>query len=122
MSYGVGRRGSSDLVWLWCRPAAAAPIRPLAWEPPYATGAALKKKKKSLTAAAGVTAEVRVPYLAQCGGLKDPVLQQLWHRCDLCHRCSSDSISRLGTSMTQVRPFEKKKRSSLHGSVINEPD
>ena len=31
------------LLWLWCRPAAIAPIRPLAWEPPYATGAALKK-------------------------------------------------------------------------------
>ena len=25
------------LLWLWCRPAAVAPIRPLAWEPPYAT-------------------------------------------------------------------------------------
>ena len=37
-----------DLVlpWLWCRPAAAAPIRPLAWEPPYAAGAALKRQKK----------------------------------------------------------------------------
>ena len=32
------------LVWLWRRSAAAAPIRPLAWEPPYATGAALKKQ------------------------------------------------------------------------------
>ena len=30
---------------LWCRRAAAAPVRPLAWEPPCATGAALKKKK-----------------------------------------------------------------------------
>jgi len=29
----------------WCRPAATALIRPLAWEPPYATGAALRKKK-----------------------------------------------------------------------------
>ena len=28
------------LLWLWCRPAATAPIRPLAWEPPYAVGAA----------------------------------------------------------------------------------
>ena len=37
------------LLWLWCRPAAAAPIRPLAWEPPYATGAALKKKKTKNT-------------------------------------------------------------------------
>ena len=30
------------MPWLWCRLAAAAPIRPLAWEPPYAKGAALK--------------------------------------------------------------------------------
>ena len=29
------------LLWLWCRLAAVAPIRPLAWEPPYAVGAAL---------------------------------------------------------------------------------
>ena len=50
----VGHRRSSDpeLLWLWCRPAATDPIRPLAWEPPYAMGAALentkrqKKKKK----------------------------------------------------------------------------
>ena len=30
------------LLWLWCRTAATAPIGPLAWEPPYAVGAALK--------------------------------------------------------------------------------
>ena len=28
-----------------CRPAATALIRPLAWEPPYALGAALKSQK-----------------------------------------------------------------------------
>ena len=33
------------LLWLWRRPTATAPIRPLAWEPPYATGAALKGQK-----------------------------------------------------------------------------
>ena len=33
------------LLWLWCRPAAVAPIRPLAWEAPYAVGAALKTQK-----------------------------------------------------------------------------
>ena len=33
------------LLWLWYRPAAAALIRPLAWELPYATGVALKGKK-----------------------------------------------------------------------------
>ena len=34
------------MLWLWCRPAATAPMRPLAWEPPYAAGAALEKKRK----------------------------------------------------------------------------
>ena len=34
------------MLWLWCRPAAAAPTGPLAWEFPYATGAAIKKKKE----------------------------------------------------------------------------
>ena len=48
MSCGVGRRWGSDLafLWLWHRPAATAPIRPLAWVPPYAVGAALQRKKK----------------------------------------------------------------------------
>ena len=32
-----------ELLWLWCRPAATAPIRLLAWESPYAEDAALKK-------------------------------------------------------------------------------
>ena len=39
------------LLWPWCRPVATAPIGPLAWEPPYAAGAALemakRQKKKS---------------------------------------------------------------------------
>ena len=34
------------LLWLWCRPAATAPILPLAWEPPYATGVAPERQKK----------------------------------------------------------------------------
>ena len=43
MSCGVGCRHGSDptLLWLWCRLVATALIGPLAWEPPYATGAAL---------------------------------------------------------------------------------
>ena len=47
MGYGVGRRRGSDLalLWLWCKLAATAPIHPLAWEPPYAVGAALKGQK-----------------------------------------------------------------------------
>ena len=41
MSCGVGRRRGLDpaLLWRWHRLAATAPIRPLAWEPPYAAGA-----------------------------------------------------------------------------------
>ena len=48
VSCGVGRRCGSDLAlpWLWCRPASAALIRPLAWELPYASGAAIKEKRK----------------------------------------------------------------------------
>ena len=34
------------LLCLWCRPASAAPIRPLAWELPYTTALKRKKKKK----------------------------------------------------------------------------
>ena len=48
MSCGIGHRRGSNLVWLWLwqRPAAVAPIQPLAGELPYAMGAALKKTKK----------------------------------------------------------------------------
>ena len=47
-SHGIGQRSDSDLVflWLWLRSAAVGPIRPLAWELPYATGEAVKRKKK----------------------------------------------------------------------------
>ena len=42
--------GLSVFLWLWHRPAAAAPIQPLVWELPYAADASLerqgKKKKK----------------------------------------------------------------------------
>ena len=34
------------LLWLWCRPAAATSIWPLAWELPYGAGEALKAKTK----------------------------------------------------------------------------
>ena len=45
----MGRRQGLDpaLLWFWRRPVATAPIRPIAWEPPYAPGAALEKGKKT---------------------------------------------------------------------------
>ena len=39
------------LLWLWCRPAALALIRPLAWKSPYAVGVAqemAKRQKKKI--------------------------------------------------------------------------
>ena len=36
------------LLWLWHRPAVVVLIQPLAWEPPYVSGAALKKKLLNL--------------------------------------------------------------------------
>ena len=55
MSCGVGRRLSSDplLQWLWWRLASEALTRPLAWEPPYAAGAALKESQKKKGNAGG---------------------------------------------------------------------
>ena len=45
---GVGYLRGSDpaLLWLWRGPVAAALIQPLAWEPPYAAGAAQETAKK----------------------------------------------------------------------------
>ena len=47
MSCGVGRRHGWDLafLWLWRRQVPTVLIRPLAWEPPYAADAALKRQK-----------------------------------------------------------------------------
>ena len=48
LSCGVGHICGLDLMllWLWGRLEVAALIHPLAWELPYALGAALKSKKK----------------------------------------------------------------------------
>ena len=67
MSFGVGCSHYLDpaLLWLWCRAAAAALIRPLTWEPPDATGAALKrqkKKKKKITSTFNFTEMLQPKY------------------------------------------------------------
>ena len=50
VSWNVGHRCYLDLVllwlWLWHRLAATPPVRPLAWEPPYAMDMALKRQKE----------------------------------------------------------------------------
>ena len=47
-SYGVSHRCGLDLalLWLGCRLAGASAIQPLAWDPPYAMGATVKRKRK----------------------------------------------------------------------------
>ena len=72
MSCGVGCSHGSDpaLLWLWRRLAAIAPIRPLAWEPPYAAGAAQeiakrqkkKKKKNSNVYTAEINRTLQINY------------------------------------------------------------
>ena len=46
LSCGVGHRHGSDpsWLWLWRRPVVTALIGPLAREPPYAAGLALKRQ------------------------------------------------------------------------------
>ena len=65
MSCGIGRRGGLDLalLWLWCRSAAIAPIRPLAWVPPYTMGAALKKTKKKKIKKAVISSNLSSIYI-----------------------------------------------------------
>ena len=46
MGCDVGQRCGLDpeLLWLWRRQVATAPVGPLAWEPPYPMGAALERR------------------------------------------------------------------------------
>ena len=65
------------LLWLWCRLATVAPIRPLAREPPYATGTALERaKRQKKKKGSGVTVTCGVG----CRHGSDPVLLWLWCR------------------------------------------
>ena len=97
------RLGSSvamALLWLWRRPVATAPIQPLAWEPPYAAGAAqeiatttttkkTKRPKKKLLGVPVVAQQkqiwlvsmrTQVQSLALLSGLRIPHWHKLWHR------------------------------------------
>ena len=47
------QRSDPVLPWLWYRLAAAAPIRPLNQELPYAAGAAIKRGKKNHSSETG---------------------------------------------------------------------
>ena len=68
MSCGVGRRRGSDPTLLWRWPVATALIRPLAWEPPYAAGAAqeiAKRQNKKTNKQTKRNGQWGVPIVAQ---------------------------------------------------------
>ena len=64
------RRGLDlELLWPWCRTAATALIRPLAWEPPYAMGTALEKterQKKKIPVSLGFMVKIQ-SHCQACG-------------------------------------------------------
>ena len=53
------------LLWLWYSPVAVALIRPLAWEPPHAVRAALKKTKTNKRKSSLVSSSR--PHAKDCG-------------------------------------------------------
>ena len=69
MGCGVGRRHISDLalLWLWCRPAAVAPIRPLAWESLHDVDAAKKKPHKARISGFKPLSPFKVFYFSEMG-------------------------------------------------------
>ena len=76
VSCGVGCRQGSDpkLLWLWYRPAATAPIGPLAWEPSYAVGATLKRQKEGRKGGRKEGRRKERKSLSPFGGIISPIL------------------------------------------------
>ena len=54
------------LLWFWRRPVATALIRPLAWEPPYATCAALERQKRQKKKTTTTTKNLKLKYSTDC--------------------------------------------------------
>ena len=89
---GLGWGSDLALLWLWCRPAAAAPIRPLTWES-YPSGASLKRQKKKLS----------WEFPQWYSRLR------IWH----CYICGSDSIPGPETSIVHRCGWKKGKKKNL---------
>ena len=118
----MGHRLCSDLasLWLWCRPAAIAPIGPVTWESLYAVGAALEKRQKKretefrLWPACLYGGTSLIPSLAHW--VKDPVLLKLRCRVQLQLRFdpwSGDFHMLRGQLKKKKR--EREKFSDSHG-------
>ena len=125
MSCGVGCRCGSDpvLLWLWRRLVDTAPIRPLAWEPPSAAGAALekapkKKKKRQKTIpfkiapqkikypGISLTKEVKDVYAENCKTLIKEIKEDSKKRkAILCSWIGRINIIKMGLSLKAIYRF-----------------
>ena len=113
-------------LWLWYRPVATAPTGPLAWEPPYAAGTALKRTKKKKNCAPGIcwhlpvtvgakpwkqktqTSRLGDSYLLQSGYFCFHFLRFWWSRADVrgCdHLCCP--TKRFSYACTHIRSFSR---------------
>ena len=72
------------LLWLWCRLAATAPNQPQDWEPPYATGTALKRQKRQK--------KKKRKELHKYLGIKDHVYTDHLENVLKCRFCSSQVL------------------------------
>ena len=86
VSCGEGCRHGShpELLWLWCRLAAAAPTQSLAWELPCAMVATIRKRRENTKDKAPSPPPSRCHkgsfLVAQ--RVRDPALLLLWHEFD----------------------------------------
>ena len=141
MGRGVGHKRGSDWasLWLWCRLAAVAPIRPLAWEPPYAGGASLKrqqlkkknKREKQLFVDVLVGEEkgivygdlVTVTVSSVPGSPQQSIgMATFYTLIEVNGHFQRGREDSRACRLTKEGLKKKKKKSSRHGTVVNESD
>ena len=107
MSCGVGRRCGLDvaLLWLWRRPVATALIWPLAWEPPYAAGVALKrhKDKKKLSKPLNyICKQTKKRYIMSMATMVKPPKDLIKKRITKTFVCGQNNFKELGRTLIKI--------------------
>ena len=128
MSYGVGWRCGSTPVFLWHKPAAAAPIRPLAWDPQCAVGVNLKRKKfvgdqkaQGLLGVMELSHILTVMLLTQLYTTTTFYQTRHINRWILC-KLHLNKLERKKTLQYQGLPYTYRIRAQGAGSVMNSTD